>query len=110
MSSEYVRITVAEKLYGQKHLLHSQLSLLNSVKRMRGYEKLRKEENLLKIELKKTVLDALNSLEILEKMLPKGNFITHKPAIRYDMMQDKEVITIEEELNAIKKKLTYLQG
>ncbi|MBX4212036.1 hypothetical protein KW787_01090 [Candidatus Pacearchaeota archaeon] len=109
-SSEYVRISVSEKFYGQKNLLHAQLELLNNIKHLKEYIRLRKEELVLRVSLKNKLDDAIVSLEALSKILPKGNFVTHNQKIREDMITDKDVITIEEELDEIKKKLSRLQA
>jgi len=42
--TEFVRFVRPEAVYGEKNILHSELGLLNVVKKIRAYKKLRAEE------------------------------------------------------------------
>lgn len=75
MSAEYVKITPSEQIQGESSLLQSQFSLLTMLKQYREYEALRKEELLLKLELKKAIGEAKESLDSLSKSLPESKFL-----------------------------------
>ena len=63
-TSEYIKLTYPEAVYGKKNLLHSQLGLLTSVKRVEEFKKLRSQELKLKIELKRKLEEAKESLNL----------------------------------------------
>jgi hypothetical protein len=75
MSTEYVRISPPEQVYGETNLLQTQLSLLTTLKHYQEYELLRKEELLMKIELKKCIFEAKEFLDSTSKSLPESKLI-----------------------------------
>jgi hypothetical protein len=75
MSTEYVRISPPEQVYGETNLLQTQLSLLTTLKHYQEYEALRKEELLMKIEIKKNVSETKEFLETVSKCLPESKLI-----------------------------------
>ena len=75
MSTEYVRITPPEQVYGETNLLQTQLSLLTTLKHYQEYELLRKEELLMKIEVKKCISEAKEFLDTTSKSLPESKLI-----------------------------------
>ena len=75
MSTEYVRISPPEQVYGETNLLQTQLSLLTTLKHYQEYELLRKEELLTKIELKKCISEAKEFLESVSKCLPESKLL-----------------------------------
>ena len=72
--SEYIRISSPELVYGETNLLQSEISLLTMVQQYKEYETLRKEELLLKIELKKKISEVKEALSMLAKALPESKF------------------------------------
>lgn len=74
MSTEYVRITPSEHVYGEANLLQSEISLLTMTQQYQEYEILRKEELLLKVELKKKISELKEFLDTLAKSLPESKF------------------------------------
>jgi hypothetical protein len=113
MGSEYVKISYPEKVYSQKNLLQSQLETLTNIKRLREYTKLRKEELVLQIALKKRIEDILELLKLLDKLLPQTNLKLEKSPehTRQEIILDKEEkknLTLEQELEAIRRKLSNL--
>jgi hypothetical protein len=75
MSTEYVRITPPEQVYGETNLLQTQLSLLTTLKHYQEYELLRKEELLMKIEAKKCISEAKEFLDSVSKCLPESKLL-----------------------------------
>jgi hypothetical protein len=74
MTTEYVRLTPPEQVYGETNLLQSEVSLLTMMQQYQEYESLRKEELFLKIELKKNIGEMKIFLDALAKVLPESNF------------------------------------
>ncbi len=70
-STEYVKLDPYEKMFGEKGLLEAQLSLLNALKSYKQYEKIRQEELLLKISLRRKITETQEELSTLNKLLPK---------------------------------------
>jgi hypothetical protein len=120
MNPEYVRISPQERIYGDKSLLLSQLSLINMIKRYKEYKAVRKEELLLKIELKKKFEETKVLLETLDRILPRVKMEDEK----HEEKIKKEIIahiepekteapkphksSVDEELKEIKRKLAML--
>ena len=111
MSSEYVRFFGREALYGEKHLLTVELGILGFIKRLRNYKKLRQEELILKIALKKKIDEVGEQLDVFDKLLPHSKMagLIKKPATREDSFNDKEALTLEQEVEKIRRKLELLR-
>jgi len=110
MASEYVRISNAEKIYGQKNCLHSQLEILNLIKSFNFYKELRKKELQLKIALRAKIENLMQSMENFEKLLPTTRY---KPeVIRREKETEKkeDVSSLEGEIAFIRRKLEKLQS
>ena len=73
--TEYVKIKAPEIIYGETNLLQSQLNLINLLKQYQEYERLRKEEIFLKIDLKKKIGETSEFLEHLSKILPESKLL-----------------------------------
>ena len=109
MASEYVRISSAEKVYGQKNCLHSQLEILNLIRGFNAYKGLRKKELQLKVTLRAKVESLLQSLESFEKLLPHTSY---KPEVarREKEIEKEDVSSLEDEVAFIRRKLEKLHG
>lgn len=104
--NEFIRFSSEEMLFGKKRLLESQLNTLSLLKSFKEYKLLRKEELALKITLKNQIDSTLESINLLEKLLPKiETFETPQTAEQHI----KKQFTIEEELEDIKRKLSSLR-
>jgi len=118
MSQEYVRLSIPENTYGQKHLLYAQMELLNSLKHFEEYKKLRKTELLAKIELKRKLEILSAHLKELDKILPESQIkIKSEKPLPFDFPEakkDSEAVrksmSLDAELEAIKRKLNHLQN
>ena len=120
MSSEYVKISRSELVYGESSLLKSQMSILNLKKRYISHRELRKKELLLKIELKKKIEEAIAHLAFLEKLLPHTRLqeeeeqklkkeIAKSVDKAEEIKENKKIPSIESELEEIQRKLAALQ-
>jgi hypothetical protein len=110
MNSEYIKVVNEEMGYGEKNLLQSQLALINIIKRYKNYESLRKEELSLKIHLKQKIEELKNDLSFFERLMPK--VILQKddlPLSQEEAKESMKKLSLEQELNAIKKRLLQLQ-
>lgn len=105
MSSEYVKISPPEKHFGERSLLESQARVLQSLKYLESYKKLRNHEILLKINLKKQIEEAKTHLHTLKKTLPS---IPKQGQENHN--QEQKFSSIDSELENIKSKLQSLQG
>lgn len=109
MSSEYIRISKEQSVYGQKNLLQAELETLTCVKRMRAFKDLRKEEIILKIALKNKIEEVKEILNILEKILPKTHddkkVHTNEKIDSIYSQESKQKISLETELEEIRRKL-----
>lgn len=113
MAVEYIRLTPEELRYGKKGLLEAQLYLLNAAKHEAQYKKLRKEEFLLKIALRKSAEDALSSLNLFQSFLPKTVVKEekhHVPVVQKTAaVADARAFSLDQEIECIKQKLVALR-
>lgn len=111
MGYEYVRFSGTEKYFGQKNFLQSQLEVLNLIKSLSSYRKLRDEELLLKISLKNKIESCMEEINKLDKLLPKSSYLPHE--IKRKVIKEEEIKeedrTIEQEIVAVREKLRKLQ-
>ena len=107
--SEYVRLASPEKVYGQRHLLQSQLELLDLIQRFRNYKKLRNEELVLKVTLKSKIGETLNLITKLERLLPKAHYKTPTPAeVKRKERKIEKKLSLQEEIEQVRAKLARL--
>ena len=110
MTSEYVRLSHPEKTYSHKALLQSQIELMNITKRLKEYKRLKKEEFVLKLALGAKIDEALAEIDILEKSLPRVALRQENKQIpTEDKKQKEENLTLEQEIDLIRQKLSRLQ-
>ena len=110
MTSEYVKISRQEAMYGQKSFLTAQLDVLDIIKRYLTYQKLRKQEFLAKIELKDKIEEVRNSIILLERGLPKVYSEESEKKKKIQLETDsKEEVSLEQEIELIKEKLIRLR-
>jgi hypothetical protein len=110
--NEYAKISAKEKSFGHKRLLEAQLSTLHSVKRLRYFLKLRKQEMLFKLALKSKIKETREKMRELNKTLPKmpdPEDETQEEEIKEEHAPLKSHVQLEEELEIIKQKLSRIQ-
>jgi hypothetical protein len=111
--NEFVRISDSERIYGAKTLLQTQVSSINLIKHFGEYEKLRKEELMLRIGLKTKVEQALQSINSLARGLPKTVFaeenIVEQNLFTPFIKEEHKKRTVDDELDEIRRKLLALR-
>jgi len=110
--TEFVRFVRPEAVYGEKNILHSELGLLSVVKKIRAYKKLRAEELILRIALKKKFDESLECLQILDKLLPHDKLAgleRRREKAKEEKGLEKENLSLEQELESIRRKIEGLQ-
>jgi hypothetical protein len=116
MGTEYIRLGPQELKYGKKSFLESHFYILSAMKHYNEYKRLRKEEFMLKVALKKSADEAMSFLNHLESFLPKTNIkeeksrhvnVSHIKEI-HAKQQDK-VLALDQELDRIRQKLSALR-
>lgn len=111
--TEYVRLIRPEIVYGDKNILYSELGLLGIVKRIRVYKKLRAEELILRIALKKKFDEVLECLQILDKLLPHDKLAgleKRRQKAKEEKAEGKENLSLEQELERIRRKIEHLRA
>lgn len=110
MRPEHVRIQAAERVYGEKHLLHAQLDTISLMKRYDSYRALRAGELMLKLALKNKLAEAKESLALLLHLLPKPTMMPKlpRPAPEHHASHKKKQ-TLEYEVADIRRRLAQLQ-
>ena len=104
---EYVKLNQAEKTFGKKNLLRSELEILNILKRYQIYKKLRKEEHALKTLLRKVIKEVREEIEKLDDLLPKTQDDLFRSA---DLSRPQKARKdLEEEIEEIKHRIDALQ-
>lgn len=102
---EYVKLSDSEINFGTKNLLESQLGFATLLSQIKKYHALRRKELLLKIELRRRLEDAKETIRSLERILPKTE--DEKP--KYERTISSKKPSLEEEIEIIKKRLEELQ-
>ena len=106
--TEYVKFNPQESLYGQRNFLNSELDLLSLIKKVKNFKKLRADEQVLKLTLKKKMEEVIETLEILDKLLPPGHFRRLKEKI--GVKEKDETLTLDQEIEMIRRKLEKLRS
>lgn len=110
MSSEYIKLSQPEVVYGQNNFLKAQLDVLDITRHYLTYQKLRKEEFLLKIELRNKIGHVQNNLLAMDKILPKTYPVESEKKKKIALETDsKEVVSLKQEIELIKQKLARLR-
>jgi len=109
MNPEYVRISSLESSYGQRELLESQLKLLNILSILKRYRNCRNEEIAIRVLLRTKIEEAKESIEVLEKMLPKPSIKENERGLPEEKIE-KDRYTLESEIEEIKRKLEKLSS
>lgn len=106
--TEYVRFNPQENLYGQRNFLNSELDLLSIVKRIKNFKKLRADEQVLRLTLKKKMEEMIETLVVLDKLLPPGHFRILKQE-GTGLKEKEETLTLDQEIEMIRRKLEKLR-
>ena len=107
--TEYVRFNGIESVYGQKNLLYGELDILNISKRIKDFTKLRQEELILRLTLKKKIEDFLENVELFDKLLPQDKLPgLDKKKKEHEAI--KEGLSLEQEIEVIRRRLEKLEN
>ena len=108
--SEYVRLNSEERNFGMKSMLQSQLSVLNSLKKYKEFENIRREELTLKIALKAKIGETLHLIENLTRDLPKIKLEKENEEENFLFQEDNKTRqSMDNELEEIRRKLERLK-
>ena len=108
MSLPYIQLTQEEAKFGKMNTLSIQINILNLVKRLSSYKKLRKQEIAKKVSLKHSLKRNIANINKLVRELPSIEGDTRNK----EKLEKTEVIketSIESELKDIQEKLDRLQ-
>jgi hypothetical protein len=106
--AEYVKFSGAERLYGEKNILHSELEVLNFVKGIKEYKEVRKESLILRIALKNKLEELDEAMKMLDKLLPKDMPPGISLTKRMDEKMGRKNISLEQEIEVIRRRLAKL--
>ncbi len=112
MILEYVRISPQEKFYSERNLLQAQLEILSFNKHYFNFQELRNEELVLRIILRKKLIEAKELLKITDNLLPKIKMKnkTREEFIEEEIESLKSSSSLDKEIDDIRRKLSRLQG
>ena len=112
MGAEYVRLSNSERVYGQRNFLQAQLELLDLVKSMQNYKKLRMEELVLKLALKNIAKEVEELVGKFDRYLPHVKFKSKEKKENGEEKEEWVDLTLEEEIERVRRKLErlHLQG
>ena len=109
MEIKHIRIDSEEVISAKKEILHTQINMLNLVKRLRNYKILRRKEFTLRTKLKQEMSSLKLKTHLIISSLPtevsKKEIIEVKKEIPIREKVNKD---IQKELNEIKVKLAKL--
>ena len=108
--TEYVKFSGLESKYGQKNLLYGELGLLSIVRRIKEFNKLRQEEIVFRLTLKKKIEEFLENLQLLDKLLPQDKLPgLDKKKSEEELMKMKGELSLEQEIEVIRRRLEKLE-
>lgn len=107
---EYVKILPSEQTYAKKDLLHSQMEILNVMKRYQRFKELRKQELALKGILKRKIAEVTEEVHVLDKALPRAPVERPEEEKTRFMVPVKKKRDLEAEIEEIKRKIERLQN
>jgi len=127
---EFVKLTSQEKTYTEKSLLEIQAQFISILQHLSSYHSARDEELKLKLALRNKIEESKESLDTLDKSLPKSQFKDNKsPEVKIKVTEIKSLSSssiykptlpvrsaqeetkeekLERELDEIKRKLSRL--
>ena len=109
----YSKIEYQDALFAKKHILETQINLLNTVNNIKNYQELRKKELMLKLKLKNNLKNIKDEITRINSHLPQTKemkkHISVKKVKGYEnKKQSEKASSIENELEDIKNKLSQL--
>ena len=108
MESLHIKIEPYEVTESRRQILYIEMNLLNVIKKLSNFRKLRNEELQKKSAIKTEINEIKKRLDNLKKILPSANFGSKKKQIEEIKKEKEKRMKIEEELEEIKKKIELL--
>ena len=108
METRHIRLDYEEALNAKKHLLSSELNLLQLMKTVKNYRTLRKKEITSKNKLKRELTSLKTKINLIESTFPKLRPNQLKIKKVEKKIRDEENEDIQDELEEIKAKLKKL--
>lgn len=105
---EYIGFDETERMFAKKNMLHSQINILEIVKKMREYQKIREEKLAVKMLIKKKASEAIEELKGLYKQLPSVNEKV-KEELEEIKHEHRNREDLELEIEQIKRQIEKLQ-
>ena len=114
MESKHIKLNYSEAIFAKKELLHSEIDILNVLKRLKNYKVLRKKENTTRNKLKSELTSLRAKTILIESSFPKEEAEKAKRARprerKIGIEKEKEIPHgIHEELADIREKLARLE-
>lgn len=112
MESRHIRVDHGDAIESKRHVLNSELHLIQMLKRVKSYRNYRKKELNFKIELKANVTYVKNKINEVIASMPELKEIKQEKKVTSSKSNDtgkKEVNTLQTELEDIKRRLQALQ-
>lgn len=107
--TEYIKLSHQEKIYGHRFLLQSQIEMMNILRSIKEYKILRKKEFILKVALNAKIGEALAEIGVLQRTLPRVSSHEEKKPLFEIQKHKEENLTLEQEIDLIRQKLSKLQ-
>lgn len=111
----YSKIEYQDALFVKKHILETQINLLNTMNSLNNYKDLRKKELLLKLKLKNSLKNIKDHISKLNSHLPQTKEMKKHISVKHiksssseEKTQREKASSIENELQDIRDKLSQL--
>lgn len=109
METLHVKYEFDEALASKKDTLNTEINLIDIVKKIQAYKILRKKELDKKEDIRKKINELATKINSTRKSLPKANIPkVDEQEIEENVEEIKKNVSLEEELEDIKKKLASL--
>jgi hypothetical protein len=102
----YVGLNPSQMNYGKKNLLYSEMEILNTIKHLKNYKKLRKQEFAAKNLLKKSLTQLKIEVQNLNELLPSAALNKDEFNIS---TSSKNKNSLEREIQDLQQKIAELQ-
>jgi|SRR3989344_5318864 len=109
METRHIKIGYEEALNSKKQLLTTQLNLIQTIKKIKTYNFLRKKEIAAKNELKTSLLSLKSKISLIQSTFPEENLQKLKIKNQTKKIEKKNPKNLQSELEEIKKKLEKLE-
>lgn len=106
MTLPYIRIDYGESIEQRRKLLSSEINLINLIKRINNFKKLRRQELMEKLALRTLIRKNLLKMNMLMRELPEVEI--PKISVQEKKVETRKKSHLDEELAEIREKLSKL--